>query len=133
MFDNDRRRVRLFERLRSMRIGSLRRAIRGLVRGYAEEIKVPDDLIRESPAREVEMALLEMEGRESRDLEEALRWLARGRFGECQDCGTRISAVRLRAVPFATRCRDCQEEAEQESGRAERERWGPLFGRVVTQ
>jgi RNA polymerase-binding transcription factor len=133
MFDNDRRRMRLFQSLRSMRIGNLRRAIRGLVECCPEEIKVPDDLIRESPAREVEMALLEMEGRESRELEEALRWLASGRFGQCQDCGTRISPVRLRAVPFATRCRDCQEQVEQRSDRAERERWSPVSVRLVAQ
>ncbi len=125
MFDNDRRRMRLFQSLRSMRIGNLRRAIRGLVEGSPEEIKIPDDLIRESPTREVEMALLEIAGRESRELDEALRWLARGRFGECQDCGGRIAAARLRAVPFATRCRTCQESLEQRSGGIVHERLSP--------
>ena len=120
MFDHDRRRRQFFQTLRSVRIGNLRRAIRGLVNGPAEELKIPDDLIHESPAREVEMALLEMEGRESRALEEAIHWLARGRFGHCQDCGTRIAASRLRALPFATRCRNCQESLEGRSDRRER-------------
>jgi RNA polymerase-binding transcription factor DksA len=124
MFDNRRRR-RLFQRLRTTSIGNLRRAIRALVESHMEEIKIPDDLVHESPAREVEMALLEIAGRESRELDEALRWLARGRFGECQDCGGRIAAARLRAVPFATRCRTCQESLEQRSGRIVHEGFSP--------
>ena len=112
MFDHNRKRRQFFQALRSSRVGNLRRAIRGLVNGPAEELKIPDDLIHESPTREVEMALLEMEGRESLALEEAIDWLARGRFGHCQDCGARIAASRLRARPFATRCRACQEAWE---------------------
>jgi len=30
----------------------------------------------------------------------------------CADCGRPIPAARLAAVPGATRCRECQEEAE---------------------
>lgn len=132
MFDHNRRRRQFFQNLRSARVGSLRRAIRGLVDGPAEELKIPDDLVHESPTREVEMALLEMEGRESLALEEAIRWLARGRFGRCQDCGTRIAASRLRALPFATRCRACQEAWE---GRGDGRRERPGFGlrRAVAQ
>ena len=131
MFDSNRRRRRFFQALRSARVGSLRRAIRGLVDGPAEELKIPDDLIHESPTREVEMALLEMEGRESVALEEAIRWLARGRFGQCQDCGARIAASRLRARPFATRCRICQEAWEGRDGTHEHPALG--FRRAVAQ
>jgi len=33
-------------------------------------------------------------------------------YGRCEDCGARISTERLRAVPFARRCVECQRKAE---------------------
>ena len=32
----------------------------------------------------------------------------------CADCGQEISEARLSAVPFASLCRDCQEEQERQ-------------------
>ena len=40
--------------------------------------------------------------------------LAKGAFGVCEDCGQKIAAERLEALPEATRCVPCQ--AEWESG-----------------
>lgn len=34
----------------------------------------------------------------------------------CRECGEEIPGNRLARVPDAERCRDCQEEAEQEAG-----------------
>lgn len=30
----------------------------------------------------------------------------------CEDCGERIPSARLVAIPTATRCRDCQQDAD---------------------
>lgn len=43
--------------------------------------------------------------------EDVERIVRQGR--ECVDCGEPIAPQRLRAVPFATRCIECQEEWEQ--------------------
>jgi DnaK suppressor protein len=43
---------------------------------------------------------------------EALRALADGSYGTCQDCGRAIPPGRLRAIPEAVRCIDCQRHFE---------------------
>jgi len=46
-------------------------------------------------------------------IDEALRKLDEGTYGKCEDCGDDISEERLKVLPFATLCRDCQEKKEQ--------------------
>ena len=46
-------------------------------------------------------------------IDEALRKLNEGTYGKCEDCGEEISEERLRVLPFAIYCRDCQEKKEQ--------------------
>jgi len=48
-----------------------------------------------------------------RQIEEALLRLAEGRFGWCVACDAEIPVARLRSLPFALNCRDCQEAAEE--------------------
>lgn len=45
---------------------------------------------------------------------EAVRHCEQGTYGYCVDCGEGIAASRLRALPFAVRCRDCEEMREDE-------------------
>lgn len=61
---------------------------------------------------DVGAAVLEVTARTVQGIEDALRRLATGRYGSCADCGRRIPPQRLRAVPFAARCRDCQQECD---------------------
>lgn len=42
----------------------------------------------------------------------ALERMRTGLYGECIDCGHPIGRKRLRAIPAAIRCTDCQKEAE---------------------
>lgn len=46
-------------------------------------------------------------------VDEALRKLADGTYGTCEDCDAPISAERLKVMPFAICCRDCQEAREE--------------------
>jgi DnaK suppressor protein len=46
-------------------------------------------------------------------IDESLRKLNEGTYGKCEDCGEDISAERLRVLPFAIYCRECQEKREQ--------------------
>jgi DnaK suppressor protein len=52
-----------------------------------------------------------MTSRTLRDIEGALDRLENGTYGRCADCGAEIPAARLRAMPSADRCRECQELA----------------------
>ena len=49
-----------------------------------------------------------------RELRGALERLADGTFGSCRDCGDSIKAARLRAVPWAAFCPQCQEAIDAE-------------------
>lgn len=46
-------------------------------------------------------------------IDEALRKLEEGTYGICEDCGEEISEERLKVMPFAIYCIDCQEKREQ--------------------
>ena len=59
-------------------------------------------------------ALLEATARTVRSITQALHRLEDGGYGRCVDCGSAIAAQRLRALPFAERCRDCQQRCDSE-------------------
>lgn len=46
-------------------------------------------------------------------IDEAIRKIAEGTYGKCEDCGEGISVERLKVLPFAIYCIDCQEKREQ--------------------
>ena len=46
-------------------------------------------------------------------IDEALRKLDEGTYGSCEDCGEEISSERLKIMPFAIYCIDCQERREE--------------------
>jgi DnaK suppressor protein len=48
-------------------------------------------------------------------IEDALRRLDDGSFGDCVTCGLRIELERLEALPYTTQCMDCRRR--EESGR----------------
>ena len=46
-------------------------------------------------------------------IDEALRKLDEGTYGICEDCGEAINEGRLKVLPFAIYCVECQEKLEQ--------------------
>lgn len=68
---------------------------------------------------DIEFALIQMKSETLHRIEEALARLDSGNFGDCFECGQEISERRLRALPFAVRCKDC-EEAREVAERRER-------------
>jgi DnaK suppressor protein len=46
-------------------------------------------------------------------IDESIRKLNEGTYGLCEDCGDVISAERLKILPFAIYCIDCQERREK--------------------
>jgi len=51
--------------------------------------------------------------RQIQQIDQALARITEGRYGRCEDCGERISAKRLRALPWTPRCRRCAEKGEE--------------------
>jgi DnaK suppressor protein len=62
---------------------------------------------------EIELALIQMKSETLHKIEEALHRLDERTYGYCFECGDEISEKRLRALPFAVRCKDCEETREQ--------------------
>jgi len=78
------------------------------------------------PEEELAFALLQLKGQVLTRIDEAVRRLDEGTYGYCGECGDAIAAPRLRALPFAVRCKDCEEMREQSEGRERgqaREEW----------
>jgi DnaK suppressor protein len=69
-------------------------------------------------------AVISMKSDAAGRIDEALARLAEGHYGACGDCGVDIAEARLRALPFAVRCKRCEQSHED----AERARGlGPRF------
>ena len=69
-------------------------------------------------ARGVGAALVEVTARTVQSIQGALRRMSAGAYGRCLDCETPIPTVRLQALPFAERCRDCQQHQDSARRRA---------------
>ena len=63
-------------------------------------------------AKDMEFALVQMKADTLSRIDEAMRRLETGNYGECAECGTEIADARLKALPFAVLCRDCQAQEE---------------------
>jgi DnaK suppressor protein len=68
---------------------------------------------------DIEFALIQMKAETLSKIDEALGRLEEGAYGNCFECGAEIAEQRLRALPFAVRCKDC-EEARETAVRRER-------------
>jgi len=68
----------------------------------------------------IEIALIQLKGETLQRVREALERLDAGEYGYCAECGGEIAEGRLRALPFAVRCRGCEESQEQQTARDQR-------------
>jgi DnaK suppressor protein len=85
----------------------------------AEEIKLENtedegDMATISHERDLLYNLHESDFARLRFIQEAMKAMDRGQYGECVHCGQDINDKRLEAVPWATMCIRCQEETEAE-------------------
>jgi DnaK suppressor protein len=88
------------------------RSLRHVLPAEVAEVKDAEEQSMEDFVRGMDFALMEMESETLRKIDEALLRLQRGAYGVCAECESGIAEARLRALPFATLCRDCQEQEE---------------------
>ena len=93
--------------------------VQGKIRGVrADGAERPHEVVDQGETSEsdiqedIEFALIQMKAETLNKINEALARLDEGRYGSCFECGDEISEARLRALPFAVRCKDCEEERE---------------------
>lgn len=77
------------------------------------EMPDPVDLAAQAFSKNVILALSENETRQLAMIDEALRRIEDGDYGECINCGNEINEKRLNAVPWARYDIACQELVEQ--------------------
>ncbi len=79
-----------------------------------DALALPDDLdnARSQEDLDLHISLIDLAESRLRDAMSALARLEQGEFGICPECGDEISFERLRAVPMAARCVDCQQALE---------------------
>ena len=89
-------------------------ARRRMAQSEQREDVVPDtaDLALQDADGDQQISLMEIRNHVREQIDEALRQLDEGRYGLCEDCGHEIGEGRLKAVPFARRCVECQGKAE---------------------
>jgi DnaK suppressor protein len=69
------------------------------------------------PEEELAFVLIQMKTELLNRINEAVSRLEEGTYGYCGECGDPITMARLRALPFAVRCKDCEEMREQSEPR----------------
>ena len=99
----------------------LQAEVQGKMRGVREEgtwggkLNEVLDTVESSEAdiqEDIEFALIQMKSETLNKVNDALSRLEHGNYGDCFDCGEEIAEKRLRALPFAVRCKDCEEARE---------------------
>ena len=95
--------------------------VQGKMRGVREEgtwggkLNEVLDTVESAEAdiqEEIEFALVQMKSETLNKINDAVARLEQGDYGDCFDCGEEIAEKRLRALPFAVRCKDCEEARE---------------------
>ena len=76
--------------------------------GVVDDVETSESDIQD----EIEFALIQMKAETLHRINEALERLEEGTYGRCFECGDEIEPRRLRALPFAVRCKDCEEARE---------------------
>ena len=96
-----------------------RRQIQAEVQGKMRDVRAAgeggklNDVFDEADIQEdIEFALIQMKSETLNKINDALARLEQGDYGYCFDCGEEIAEKRLRALPFAVRCKDCEEAKE---------------------
>jgi len=89
------------------------RSLRATLPDELAEVKDPEEQCVHEFVRGLDFALCEMKSHTLERIHDALHRLEEGSYGHCVDCETQITKARLQALPFAERCRDCQEGREE--------------------
>jgi DnaK suppressor protein len=96
------------------------RSLRESIPADAPDVRDVEEQSVDDFVQEVDLALMQMKSETLKKIDQAMSRLEDGTYGRCQECDADISAARLKALPFAALCRDCQEDVESRV-RAERE------------
>jgi RNA polymerase-binding transcription factor len=77
----------------------------------ATSVQSPDavEFAVRSLEQDVTAVTADLRSRTLKEIDSALKRVAGGTYGECEDCGEAINPNRLKAIPWARYCVPCQE------------------------
>lgn len=114
----DRKRYEVLNQMLTDRQAEIRtklRSLREVLPAEVAQVKDAEEQSMEDFVLGMDFALMEMESETLRKIDEAIQRLEDGTYGVCGDCDETISEARLKALPFATVCRDCQAQREDDA------------------
>ena len=85
-----------------------------------QQLADPADMNQEAAERDVAVQLLDRESALVRRLLSAIERIKDGYYGICLECDEEIAPKRLKAIPWAELCIDCQERADDLAEQRER-------------
>jgi DnaK suppressor protein len=123
---------RMLEHRRSEIEEQVQSKIRSFRDSDSAEAQRPRHGLSDDPAQEdLDFALVQMQSETLEKIRAALARLAAGDYGICDQCDDEIREARLHALPFATRCRQCQETAERSEHRSRHRESGVRIGTAI--
>jgi len=95
----------------------MRKSMSGEVIGDFDGVKDEGDVSHCDQSERIHYAILGSTREIIRTIEAALERIESGDYGICGECGDEIDIARLRIIPYALYCKDCQEEMEVQKRR----------------
>ncbi|MBD3309116.1 RNA polymerase-binding protein DksA [candidate division KSB3 bacterium] len=106
-----------FEKVRQMLIEQ-KRDILQKIRSKKEDLTNQGgdfiDIATDSLEHELNYIFEEREREKLQNIDNALKRIKEGNYGECEDCGEDIDVERLLALPFTRLCLDCKSKQERQ-------------------
>jgi DnaK suppressor protein len=103
--------------LRHGKIGMLR-SMSGEVIGDFDGVKDEGDVSHCDQSERIHYSILGSIREMIKTIEAALERIESDEYGICGECGNEIDSARLRIIPYALCCRDCQAEMEARKRRS---------------
>jgi DnaK suppressor protein len=112
------RRINHLKTILESRRSELVHELRDKIRAARSDGIADRDVLDDAESSELDIqddigfALIQLKTESLNQIDAALRRFAEGHYGDCFECGGEIAEARLRALPFAVRCRDCEQSRE---------------------
>ena len=87
-----------------------------LNKNHSKTTRMPTDMAElgsDNFDQEVTLSLLGNENDALDQVEAAIERIEDGRYGQCEECGTKIPKPRLEAIPYAALCVHCASQREE--------------------
>jgi DnaK suppressor protein len=104
----------MLTKMRENLVLEIARRSKATTEGPQQDIGDIVDSVSEERTRELDMILTDREKKKLSQLDEALERIDDGTYGLCEECDVKIPKPRLKVMPFAKYCVECQEKMERE-------------------